>query len=173
MDGEGVRGEAIVVKLEDTAPPSGRTSVSAGSEKEDPMRAWTRWQSWLNVIVGVWVFISPWVLRYTDMSDGADTGRLTPATAPPRSQQHADEDVRRSSWNWLLAGCDPVADPPPGRRPLLHPRWGGHLAAWPSGVVRRGGMDGQVRRMVRFRPAALSRARNVSVIGLANGRENG
>ena len=35
------------------------------------MRAWTRWQSWLNVIVGIWMFISPWVLRYTDVSDGA------------------------------------------------------------------------------------------------------
>jgi hypothetical protein len=29
------------------------------------MRSWTRWQSWLNVIVGVWLFISPWVLGTT------------------------------------------------------------------------------------------------------------
>ena len=29
------------------------------------MRAWTRWQSWLNVIVGIWMFISPWVLGTT------------------------------------------------------------------------------------------------------------
>jgi SPW repeat len=35
------------------------------------MRSWTRWQSWLNVIIGVWLFISPWVLRYTDVSDAA------------------------------------------------------------------------------------------------------
>jgi SPW repeat len=35
------------------------------------MRSWTRWQSWLNLVVGVWLFISPWVLRYTDVSDGA------------------------------------------------------------------------------------------------------
>src|SRR5919205_391969 len=33
------------------------------------MRARTRWQSWLNVIVGVWLFISPWVLGTT--RDGA------------------------------------------------------------------------------------------------------
>ena len=33
------------------------------------MRSWTRWQSWLNVIVGVWLFISPWVLGTT--SDAA------------------------------------------------------------------------------------------------------
>ena len=29
------------------------------------MRAWTRWQSWLNLVVGIWLFISPWVLRTT------------------------------------------------------------------------------------------------------------
>ena len=33
------------------------------------MRAWTRWQSWLNVVLGVWLFISPWVLGST--SDAA------------------------------------------------------------------------------------------------------
>jgi SPW repeat len=33
------------------------------------MRSWTRWPSWLNVIVGVWLFISPWVLGTT--SDAA------------------------------------------------------------------------------------------------------
>jgi hypothetical protein len=26
---------------------------------------------WVNVVLGVWLFISPWVLRYTDVSDGA------------------------------------------------------------------------------------------------------
>jgi hypothetical protein len=29
------------------------------------MRPWTRWQSWLNVLVEVWLFISPWVLGTT------------------------------------------------------------------------------------------------------------
>jgi SPW repeat len=33
------------------------------------MRSWTRWQSWLNLVVGVWLFISPWVLGTT--SDAA------------------------------------------------------------------------------------------------------
>jgi SPW repeat len=33
------------------------------------MRSFTRWQSWLNVIVGIWLFISPWVLGTT--SDNA------------------------------------------------------------------------------------------------------
>ena len=33
------------------------------------MRSWTRWQSWLNVLVGIWLFISPWVLGTT--SDAA------------------------------------------------------------------------------------------------------
>jgi hypothetical protein len=35
------------------------------------MRSWTRWQSWLNVIVGVWLFISPWVLGTTSDSPTA------------------------------------------------------------------------------------------------------
>ena len=35
------------------------------------MRGWTRWQSWLNMVVGVWLFISPWALRYVDVTDGA------------------------------------------------------------------------------------------------------
>ena len=33
------------------------------------MRPWTRWQNWLNLLVGVWLFISPWVLGTT--SDAA------------------------------------------------------------------------------------------------------
>ena len=32
------------------------------------MRSWTRWQSWLNLVVGVWLFISPWVLGTTSDS---------------------------------------------------------------------------------------------------------
>ena len=33
------------------------------------MRSWTRWQSWLNIVGGIWLFISPWVLGTT--SDAA------------------------------------------------------------------------------------------------------
>jgi hypothetical protein len=33
------------------------------------MRTLTRWQSWLNLVVGIWLFISPWVLGTT--SDAA------------------------------------------------------------------------------------------------------
>ena len=29
------------------------------------MRPWTRWQNWLAALVGIWVFISPWVLGTT------------------------------------------------------------------------------------------------------------
>ena len=35
------------------------------------MRSWTRWQSWLNLIVGVWLFISPWVLGTTSNTNAA------------------------------------------------------------------------------------------------------
>jgi hypothetical protein len=27
-----------------------------------------RWQDWINVILGVWLFVSPWLLRYSDLS---------------------------------------------------------------------------------------------------------
>jgi hypothetical protein len=46
-------------------------AASVAKKGGAPMRSWTRWQSWLNVLVGIWLFISPWVLRYTDVSDGA------------------------------------------------------------------------------------------------------
>jgi hypothetical protein len=29
------------------------------------VRPWTRWQNWLAALVGIWVFISPWVLGTT------------------------------------------------------------------------------------------------------------
>ncbi|MHB1416320.1 MAG: SPW repeat protein [Chloroflexota bacterium] len=29
------------------------------------MRRWTRWQDWVNLIAGAWLFVSPWVLVTT------------------------------------------------------------------------------------------------------------
>ena len=29
------------------------------------MKAWTRWQEWVNLVVGAWVFISPWILGFS------------------------------------------------------------------------------------------------------------
>jgi hypothetical protein len=29
------------------------------------MRAWTRWQDWINVVAGAWLFFSPWILVFT------------------------------------------------------------------------------------------------------------
>lgn len=26
------------------------------------MKAWTRWQEWLNLVAGAWIFLSPWLL---------------------------------------------------------------------------------------------------------------
>jgi SPW repeat len=28
------------------------------------VRAWRRWQDWLDLVAGVWLFISPWVLGF-------------------------------------------------------------------------------------------------------------
>jgi len=29
------------------------------------MRAWTRWQDWINLLAGAWLFFSPWILAFT------------------------------------------------------------------------------------------------------------
>ena len=31
----------------------------------------TRWQDWINMVVGLWLFFSPWTLAYTDMTSAA------------------------------------------------------------------------------------------------------
>lgn len=28
------------------------------------MRAWTRWQDWINMLAGAWLFITPWIWNY-------------------------------------------------------------------------------------------------------------
>jgi hypothetical protein len=35
------------------------------------MRPWTRWQDWVTALVGIWLFISPWVLSTTGSADAA------------------------------------------------------------------------------------------------------
>lgn len=30
------------------------------------MRPWVRWQDWANVVLGVWLFFSPWIFGYGD-----------------------------------------------------------------------------------------------------------
>jgi hypothetical protein len=35
------------------------------------MRPWTRWQDWVTALVGIWLFISPWVLSTTGSTDVA------------------------------------------------------------------------------------------------------
>lgn len=35
------------------------------------MKAWSRWQDWTNLVVGAWLFISPWVLGFTGSSAAA------------------------------------------------------------------------------------------------------
>ena len=31
-----------------------------------------RWQDWLNLLIGIWLFISPWVLGFVGSNAGAD-----------------------------------------------------------------------------------------------------
>jgi hypothetical protein len=35
------------------------------------MRPWARWQHWIAMLVGIWLFISPWVLTTTGSADAA------------------------------------------------------------------------------------------------------
>jgi hypothetical protein len=35
------------------------------------MRAWNRWQDWINLLAGAWLFFSPWILAFTGASAGA------------------------------------------------------------------------------------------------------
>lgn len=35
------------------------------------MRTWTRWQDWGNVVLGAWLFLSPWILAFTSSAAGA------------------------------------------------------------------------------------------------------
>ena len=35
------------------------------------MRPWGRWQNWIIALVGIWLFISPWVLTTTGSADVA------------------------------------------------------------------------------------------------------
>ena len=36
------------------------------------MKAWTRWQDWVSLVLGVLLFISPWVFAFAQGSSGWD-----------------------------------------------------------------------------------------------------
>lgn len=38
------------------------------------MKAWSQWQDWLKVVVGVYLFISPWILGFGAVSVAAWSG---------------------------------------------------------------------------------------------------
>ena len=35
------------------------------------MKAWSRWQDWTNLILGVWLFVSPWLIGFAGSSSAA------------------------------------------------------------------------------------------------------
>lgn len=35
------------------------------------MKAWSRWQDWTNLVVGAWLFISPWLVGFAGTSAAA------------------------------------------------------------------------------------------------------
>ncbi len=38
------------------------------------MKAWSRWQDWVGVAVGLWLFVSPWLLGVSGVEAAARTG---------------------------------------------------------------------------------------------------
>lgn len=44
--------------------------MNTGTSRDVVPAAWTRWQDWANLILGAWLFISPWVMRSTGSFNG-------------------------------------------------------------------------------------------------------
>jgi hypothetical protein len=49
----------------------GRNEMNTENVPRQSERAWSRWQDWANVIVGVWIFASPWIMRTASIADVA------------------------------------------------------------------------------------------------------
>lgn len=37
------------------------------------MKAWSRWQDWVNVVLGLWLFVSPWLLGVSGVESASRT----------------------------------------------------------------------------------------------------
>jgi len=35
------------------------------------MKRWQRWQDWINVIAGAWIFVTPWIFGFADETSAA------------------------------------------------------------------------------------------------------
>ncbi len=69
------------------------------------MRAWTRWQDWVNTVLGAWLFVTPWVLT-------------------------AQTDATTSWFSWVTGAVIAVAS----LLALAVPSWAVALA-WVNGVL--------------------------------------
>lgn len=100
------------------------------------LRAWRRWQDWGNLILGLWLFVSPWILGTTDDSSNSWNAWLVGlgvavvalwALAAPTSQVAEGINVVLAAWlfvaPWLLGFTD-----------LAEPAWN----AWIVGVLVAG-----------------------------------
>lgn len=60
------------------------------------IRSWRsgHWQDWVNVILGIWLFVSPWILRFAATAPG---GEATPGGGGMAG------NIMNASWNaWVL-----------------------------------------------------------------------
>jgi hypothetical protein len=69
-----------------------------------------RWRDWVMLVLAVWLFVSPWVLRFAfgmaaEATAGATTGATAPATAGAAAQAVMPlANLTAAAWNaWILA----------------------------------------------------------------------
>lgn len=67
------------------------------------------WWDWLNVVAGIWLFVSPWVLNFTGAAVGSAVGTDIAMTA---------------AWNaWVLGAVVFLISLAATRRPQSRPEW--------------------------------------------------
>ncbi|MGH7090817.1 MAG: SPW repeat protein [Stellaceae bacterium] len=91
------------------------------------------WQEWINLLIGIWVFVAPWVLGFTIATNPAwdqwivgallfliSLSALSTIRRNPVVYSHAGQKPRDLGPIAPRAG-GPVAPPPPAERPLDRP----------------------------------------------------
>ena len=69
----------------------------------------THWWDWVNVLAGVWLFVSPWVLNFTGAAAGSPVGTQIAMTA---------------AWNaWVLGAVVFLLSLSATQRPQSRPEW--------------------------------------------------
>src|SRR5215470_19223722 len=98
-------------------PPGPRTTIGCRGihilQTRGNIALSNRWQDWLNLILGAWLFISPWVLGF------ANTAAVNGATPPPHLRLGTPGSLacscrcyRLPHWSGLSLGRNGSTSPP-------------------------------------------------------------